>query len=235
MTRGSRSAHASAICASVWPAPLGDLVQRADLRQRLVGEQVGRERAVLRLAREPSGMPSRYLSVSIPCASGEKTMQPIAQLAERVEQVRLDPAVEHRVRRLVDEQRRPELAQDRGRLARLLRRVRRDAGVERLALPHRGVERAHRLLERRVRVEAVRVEDVDVVEPHALEALVEAREQVLARAPVAVRAGPHVVAGLGRDDELVAVGPQVARASAGRSSPRPSRTAGRSCSPGRSA
>ena len=30
-------------------------------------------------------------------------------------------------------------------------------------------------------------------------------EQVLARAPVAVRSGPHVVAGLGRDDELVAV------------------------------
>ena len=29
-----------------------------------------------------------------------------------------------------------------------------------------GVERAHRLLERRVRVEAVRVEDVDVVEAH---------------------------------------------------------------------
>ena len=28
------------------------------------------------LAREPSGMPSRYLPVSIPCASGENAMQP---------------------------------------------------------------------------------------------------------------------------------------------------------------
>ena len=53
---------------------------------------------------------------------------------------------------------------------------------------------------RRLGVEAVRVEDVDVVEPHPRQALVEAREHVLARAPLAVGAGPHVVAGLGRDD-----------------------------------
>ena len=79
------------------------------------------------------------------------------------------------------------------------------------ALPgsHGRVERAHRLLERRLGIEAVRVEDVDVVELHAREALVEAREEVLARAAVAVRAGPHVVAGLRRDDELVAERAQV--------------------------
>ena len=41
------------------------------------------------------------------------------------------------------------------------------------------------------------------------EALVEAAEQVLARAPLAVRAGPHVVPGLGRDHQLVAVGLEV--------------------------
>ena len=81
--------------------------------------------------------------------------------------------------------------------------------VERLALPDGRVERAHRLLERRLGVEAVRVEDVDVLEAHPLQRLVEAREHVLARAPLAVRAGPHVVAGLGRDHELVAVGPEV--------------------------
>ena len=28
------------------------------------------------LARDPAGIPSRYLSVSMPCASGEKVMQP---------------------------------------------------------------------------------------------------------------------------------------------------------------
>ena len=103
----------------------------------------------------------------------------------------------------------PSASQDLVRLARLLRRVRRDARVERAARAHRRVERAHRLLERRLRIEAVRVEDVDVVEPHARERLVERREQVLARAPLAVRAGPHVVAGLRRDHELVAVRAEV--------------------------
>ena len=44
--RGSRSVQASAICASDWPRP-AQLVQVADLRERLVGQQIGRERAVL--------------------------------------------------------------------------------------------------------------------------------------------------------------------------------------------
>ena len=123
----------------------------------------------------------------------------------------LDPPVEHRVRRLVDQQRR---AHSRGsRRPRAVRSggVRRDAGVQRPARAHRRVERAHRLLERRVRVEPVRVEDVDVVEAHPPQRLVEARQQVLPRAPLPVRPGPHVVAGLGRDDQLVAVRPEVAR------------------------
>ena len=41
-----------------------------------------------RLAREPSGIPSRYLSVSMPWARGEKRDAADAELAQRVEQVR---------------------------------------------------------------------------------------------------------------------------------------------------
>ena len=111
----------------------------------------------------------------------------------------------------MDQERRAQVAQQRGRLARLRRRVRRDPGVERLPLVHRGCERAHRLGERRLRVGAVRVEDVDVVEPEPAQALVEARQHVLSRAPVAVRPRPHVVAGLGRDHELVAKRPEILR------------------------
>jgi hypothetical protein len=48
-----------------------------------------------------------------------------------------------------------------------------------------------------------------MVEPHALEALIEAGEQILARAPFAVGAGPHIVAGLSRDHELVAIGVEI--------------------------
>ena len=95
---------------------------------------------------------------------------------------------------------------------RLLGRVGRDAGIERLAGAHGLIERPHRLLERGLGIEAVRVEDVDIVDAHAAQALVEAGEQVFARAPFAVRPRPHQVAGLGRHDQLVAMAAQIGRA-----------------------
>ena len=90
--------------------------------------------------------------------------------------------------------------------------VRGDAGVERLALAYEGVERAHRLLERRRLVEAVAVEDVDVVQAHPLQRLVARGDEVLAR-PAALAVGARATCrspALERDDELVAVGPEVA-------------------------
>jgi hypothetical protein len=75
---------------------------------------------------------------------------------------------------------------------------------------HGRRQSSHRFFERRVGVEAVRIEDVDVLEAHALQALVEARQNVFATAAsLAVGAGPHVPAGLRRDDELVPVGHEI--------------------------
>jgi hypothetical protein len=79
------------------------------------------------------------------------------------------------------------------------------------AAAHDVVERAHGLLERRAGIGAVVIKDVHVLQAHALQALVEARDEVLARAQVAVRAGPHVPAGLRRDHQLVAVRLEVLR------------------------
>jgi hypothetical protein len=53
------------------------------------------------------------------------------------------------------------------------------------------------------------VEQVYIVEVHAFEALVDARHEIFARPEVAVWAGPHVVSGLGRDEQFVAVGLEV--------------------------
>ena len=103
----------------------------------------------------------------------------------------------------------PSLTQDRRRLPSPLRVVRGDPYVQRTTRTNCGVQRAHRLLEWRVRVEAMGVEDVDVVKVHPRQRLVQRRKQVLAGAPLSVRSGPHVVAGLGRDHQLVAVRPQV--------------------------
>ncbi|GAA3353633.1 hypothetical protein GCM10017744_007870 [Streptomyces antimycoticus] len=66
---------------------------------------------------------------------------------------------------LVDQVRGAQVLQDRGGFGDCLRRVVGQARVERLALAHRAVEGAHRLLERGVRVEAWGVEDIDVVQP----------------------------------------------------------------------
>ena len=63
----------------------------------------------------------------------------------------------------------PKVAQDRGRLRGALCRVRRDPRVERLPDWYGGVQRRHRLLERRLGVDPVRVEDVEVLDTHPLE------------------------------------------------------------------
>src|SRR3546814_2322788 len=87
-----------------------------------------------------------------------------AESGERVEQVVLDPAVEHRIARLVDEERHFVAGEDRGGLARQFGRIARNADIERLTLPVEVRERAHRLLERGLGIDAVRIEDVDIIE-----------------------------------------------------------------------
>ena len=75
------------------------------------------------------------------------------------------------------------------------------------ALPERTAwsSAPHGLLDRRLGVEAVAVEDVDVVQAEPGQRLVERGQDVLARpAALAVGTGPHVVAGLGGDHQLVA-------------------------------
>ncbi len=68
-----------------------------------------------------------------------------------------------------------------------------------------GGQRTGGFLDRGLGIGAVVVEDIDVVQPHPQQARVQGSKQILARAMVAIRAGPHVVSGLGRDDQLVPV------------------------------
>jgi hypothetical protein len=84
-----------------------------------------------------------------------------------------------------------------------------DPDVQRLALAHGRIERAQRLVEGRVGVEPVRIEDVDVVETESPKTLVEAGQEIFTRSAVAIRPWPHVVAGLRGDDQFVAIRAQV--------------------------
>ena len=75
---------------------------------------------------------------------------------------------------------------------------------------HNVRQRPHGLLQRRVRVEAVMIEDVHIIDFHAAQACVEAAHEVLAAAAVAIRAVLHGVACFGGENQLVAVRTQVA-------------------------
>ena len=135
-------------------------------------------------------------------------MQPMPLFLQDRGQAVLDPAIEHVVGRLVDQAGRAHSPQQPGGFARLLRAVVGDAGIEGFALAHRLGQRAHRLLQRSLGIEAMRIKDVHVVQAHAAQALLEAGQQVLARTPFAVRPGPHQISGFGRDDQFVTVRPE---------------------------
>ena len=84
------------------------------------------------------------------------------------------------------------------------RRIVGDARVQRLSGADDVHEGLHRLLQRGIGIEPVGVEEVHIVEVHPLQALVEARHEVLPGPPFAIGTRPHVITGLGRDEKLVA-------------------------------
>ena len=132
------------------PATFGDRGERAEafepsrpVSMPTVERPVG---GGARVGRDP---PSRYLPVSMPCASGVNPDHSEPELAGGVEEsLGLDPAVQHGVRRLVDQQRRTEPGEHAGDLAARLGAVRRDADVARPTRAHDVVQRAGGLLER---------------------------------------------------------------------------------------
>src|SRR5262245_49681453 len=99
--------------------------------------------------------------------------------------------------------------QQSARLCRALRAVRRDADVQRLAVPDDLRQGAHRFFHRHVRPWSVSVEDVHVVKTEPPQTVVNGGNQILLRGADPVRPGPHLVASLGGDHELVAESPKV--------------------------
>ncbi len=107
VTRGSRSAHASASCASDWPRRCAISFSARIFARASSVSRSGESDLSLRRP--------RALGDAVQVAVGEHPLRERreddaadADLPERVEQVRLDPAVQHRVRRLVDQERRAQ-------------------------------------------------------------------------------------------------------------------------------
>ena len=194
-------------------------LQLQDVVQEFGREAVGRQ--VRSLCHARVGRDAVHLAVgaemAVQVAVGEQSLcqgregnEANALFAAEGEDARVHRlAVDEVEAALIDEQGHVVLAQRAVGDLQGLERPARDADVERLACSDDVDQRLQRLLERRRGVVAVAVEEVDVVQVHAPEALVEACHEVLAGAPVAVGPGPHVVAGLRADEELVAVGTEV--------------------------
>lgn len=185
----------------------GDLVERPHARDVVLRQMRLAQRAASRAM--DAGVlrdPMEVLVCQQSLCEGREGDHARAEFGGRREKVLLDPSVEHVVGRLVDGQRDLPLSKQCRHFAGLLGGIGRHAHIQRLALAHGLGKRRGGLLKRRVGVEAMRIEDVHVVEPHARQALVEACKHMLARAASrAIGSRPHVPAGLAGDDELVAM------------------------------
>src|SRR5690606_22962649 len=139
-------------------APPGDVVEGADRGEVVVAQKARAPRggaagraAVGRYAREVLVGEETLGQRREADAANALCLQPVE------EAVLLDPAVQHRVARLVENKGRAESPKDGGRLRRAPGTVGRYAGIEGFPPPDRGIERAHRLIERRVRIDPVRI------------------------------------------------------------------------------
>ena len=121
----------------------------------------------------------------------------------------LNGPVENGVAVLVDDEGHMELIQNGRGLLQRLAVVIGQAHIQGLAAADRLLQSAHGLLQRGIGVHAVVVEDVHIGKSHALEALVQAGQQIFPAAKVAVGAVPHGVARFGGDDQLVPIGGQI--------------------------
>ena len=66
-------------------------------------------------------------------------------------------------------------------------------------------KRPHGFFKWRCRIKAMRIENINIIETKPLQALVEARQHIFTAAKFSVGARPHQIAGLGGNDEFIAV------------------------------
>ncbi len=158
-----------------------------------------------RVARDPAKIAVRQQSLR-KRAKGDSADSFFSQ---HIEQPVFNPARKHGVLWLMNQAGRAQCPQDLRGNRGLRRIVIRNSRIKRVAGTHSLVQCAHGFFNGRVGVRTMRVEDIDILQAHALQTLVKARQQVLARTPRPIRSGPHVVAGLRADDQLVPIGFQI--------------------------
>ena len=84
-----------------------------------------------------------------------------------------------------------------------------NADIQCLTLANHIGKGTHRLLQRCLRIRAVMIEDIDIIQIHALQACIQTGHQIFSGAPVSVRTWPEVIARLGRYQNLFPVRLQI--------------------------
>jgi hypothetical protein len=201
------STQAMASCASDSPASSASGLSccTAPARRRASSARSCRRRPWSSVAREPSGgcWPGRYLPVSTPWAIGDQTIWPMpSSLAGGTTSASM---TRHSIEYCgwLETSGMPSSG-ERVAGSDLLGGPLRDADVERLAGADEVGERLHRLLERRLVVEAVRLVEVDVVGLQPLQRAVDRLHDVLARQAAVVGPGAGRPVDLGEDLQRLA-------------------------------
>ena len=188
----------------------GDLVEPSDARDLVIGEGALLEEAVVRahaaVRRNSLQVAVREDALSQGSEADDALSEPLRGLLEAV---LLHRPVQNIVPVLVDHKRNAHFRKDGCRLLQSRAVVVGEACVQGFAAPDCLLQSAHGLLEGRLGVHPVMIENIDVLKAHSLKRLIEACQKILAAPPVPVRALPHRVACFGRDDHLVPVGQEI--------------------------
>ena len=111
----------------------------------------------------------------------DKRNRPHAQFGQRrLKTIGFDPTVQDVIAGLVNDAGRAKLFQDGMRFTRALAVIAGNAGIKRATGPNDMIQRTHGFFQWCIGIEAVRIEDIDVIQPHAFQALIARRDQIFA-------------------------------------------------------
>ena len=122
-----------------------------------------------------------------------------------LQSVLLNISYKHGIFSLVDNKRCPQLLEQFCCRNGLLLIVVGNSHIQCLTGSDNAIQCTNGLLQRCIWIRSVMVEDIHIIQSHALQALIQAGYQILFAAPVAIRAGPHIITGLRGNDQFITI------------------------------
>ena len=122
-----------------------------------------------------------------------------------LQSVLLNISYKHGIFSLVDNKRCPQLLEQFCCRNGLLLIVVGNSHIQCLTGSDNAIQCTNGLLQRCIWIRSVMVEDIHIIQSHALQALIQAGHEILFAAPVAVRSGPHIITGFRGNDQFISI------------------------------